>query len=253
QNIISGLAGFTIGGIANFITIPITLADGSTANLTAPGFAALLSLAEFRDVINVLSTPHILTSNNKEAEIIVGENVPFLSKIERGSTTTNQPILQSIERKDVGITLRIKPQISEGDYIKLDLYQEISSVSSTTQSGGIQASDIITSKRSAKTSVVVKDKQTIVIGGLIQERDVQNLNKIPLLGDIPILGWLFRFSSKQKQKTNLIIYITPTIIKDFNELDELKKEREDKFKGIQPGGLEEEQEDEFNKVSIKPN
>jgi general secretion pathway protein D len=259
QNIISGLAGFTIGGVANFITIPITLADGSTANLTAPGFAALFSLAEFRDVVNVLSTPHILTSNNKEAEIIVGENVPFLSKIERGATTTNQPILQSIERKDVGITLRIKPQISEGDYIKLDLYQEISSVSSTTQSGGIQAADIITSKRSAKTSVVVKDKQTIVIGGLIQERNVQNLNKIPLLGDIPILGWLFRFSSKQKQKTNLIIYITPTIIKDFNELDELKKEREDKFKGIQPGGLEEEQEkkeeqeDEFNKVSIKPN
>jgi general secretion pathway protein D len=197
-------------------------------------------MAEFRDAINVLSTPHILTSNNKEAEIIVGENVPFLSQFERGATTTNQPLLQSIERKDVGITLRIKPQISEGGYIKLDIYQEISSVAPTTQTGGIQAADIITTKRSARTSVVVKDKQTVVIGGLIQEKEIINISKVPLLGDIPILGWLFKFTSKQKQKTNLIVYLTPTIIKELDELDELKREREDKFKGIQPEERKEE-------------
>jgi general secretion pathway protein D len=240
QNIISGLAGLTVGGVTNFLTIPVTQADGSTVNLSAPGFAALFRMAEFRDAINVLSTPHILTSNNKEAEIIVGENVPFLSQFERGATTTNQPLLQSIERKDVGITLRIKPQISEGGYIKLDIYQEISSVAPTTQTGGIQAADIITTKRSARTSVVVKDKQTVVIGGLIQEKEIINISKVPLLGDIPILGWLFKFTSKQKQKTNLIVYLTPTIIKELDELDELKREREDKFKGIQPEERKEE-------------
>jgi general secretion pathway protein D len=230
QNIISGMAGLTVGGMGNFVTVPVTRADGSSYNLTAPGFAALFSLKQFRDAINVLSTPHILTSDNKEAEIIVGENVPFLSKFEREATTANQPILQSIERKDVGITLKIKPQISEGDYVKLDIYQEISAVAPTSQTGG-QAKDIITTKRSAKTSVVVKNEQTIVIGGLIQDKEIKNVTKVPLLGDIPLLGWLFKYSSTQRQKINLIIYLTPTIIKDFSELDNLKEKTEEKFKG----------------------
>ena len=237
QNIISGMAGLTVGGMGNFVTVPVTRGDGTSYNLTAPGFAALFSLKEFRDAINVLSTPHILTSDNKEAEIIVGENVPFLSKFEREATTTNQPILQSIERKDVGITLKIKPQISEGDYVKLDIYQEISAIAPTSQAGG-QARDIITTKRSAKTSVVVKNEQTIVIGGLIQDKEVKNETKVPLLGDIPLLGWLFKFSSTQKQKINLLIYLTPTIIKDFSGLDDLKNKTEEKFKGgvLEKGG-----------------
>src|SRR3989338_7435218 len=230
QNIISGMAGLTVGGMGNFVTVPVTRGDGTSYNLTAPGFAALFSLKEFRDAINILSTPHILTSDNKEAEIIVGENVPFLSKFEREATTTNQPILQSIERKDVGITLKIKPQISEGDYVKLDIYQEISAIAQTSLTGG-QASDIITTKRSAKTSVVVKNEQTIVIGGLIQDKEVKNVTKIPLLGDIPLLGWLFKYYSTQKQKINLLIYLTPTIIKEFSELDTLKEKTEEKFKG----------------------
>ena len=230
QNVISGMAGLTIGGMGNFVTVPVTNADGSSYNLTAPGFAALFSLKQFRDAINVLSTPHILTSDNKEAEIIVGENVPFLSKFERETTTANQPILQSIERKDVGITLKIKPQISEGGYVKLDIYQEISAIAPTSQTGG-QAKDIITTKRSAKTSVVVKNEQTIVIGGLIQDKEIKNVTKVPLLGDIPLLGWLFKYSSTQKQKINLLIYLTPTIIKEFSELDTLKEKTEEKFKG----------------------
>ena len=230
QNVISGMAGLTIGGMGNFVTVPVTNVDGSSYNLTAPGFAALFSLKQFRDAINVLSTPHILTSDNKEAEIIVGENVPFLSKFERETTTANQPILQSIERKDVGITLKIKPQISEGGYVKLDIYQEISAIAPTSQTGG-QAKDIITTKRSAKTSVVVKNEQTIVIGGFIQDKEIKNVTKVPLLGDIPLLGWLFKYSSTQKQKINLLIYLTPTIIKEFSELDTLKEKTEEKFKG----------------------
>ena len=231
SDIISGMAGFTVGGLANFLDFSVTLADGSTMDISAPGFAALFSLQEFKDVVNVLSTPHILTSDNKEAEITVGENVPFLSKFERSSSTSDQPVLQSIERKDVGVTLRIKPQISEGDYIKLDIYQEISSISTTTQTGGVEASDIITTKRSAKTSVVVRDRQTVVIGGLIQDKKTDNLTKVPFLGDIPILGWLFRFKSKQVQKTNLLVYLTPSIVKDFDDLDRLREESEEKYRG----------------------
>lgn len=225
QNIVSGMAGLSIGGLGNYITVPVTRPDGSTFNLSAPGFAALFSLEDFKGAINVLSTPQILTSDNKEAEIVVGENVPFLSKLEREAATTNQPILQSIERKDVGITLRIKPKISEGDYVKVDIYQEISALAPTAASEGLA----ITTKRSAKTSVVVKDRQTIVIGGLIQDKETKSITKIPLLGDIPFLGWFFKYSSTEKQKTNLMIYLTPTIVNEFSDLDELKHKSEERF------------------------
>lgn len=226
QTILSGLAGLSIGGLSNFITVPVTRADGTTFNLTAPGFAALFSLSDFKDVVNVLSTPHILTSDNSDAEIMVGENVPFLSKLERDSSATSQPLLQSIERKDVGIRLQIKPKISEGDFVKLDIYQEISAVAPTTTAG---ASDLITTKRSAKTTVVVKNKQTVVIGGLIQDKSTDDTTKVPLLGDIPFLGWLFKSKSDRNQKTNLLVFITPYIIEDFHALDELKKKKEREF------------------------
>lgn len=229
QNIVSGMAGLTIGGLSNFITVPFTRPDGTVTNLSVPGFAALFSLSEFKDAVDVLSTPHILTSDNREAEIIVGENVPFLSKIEREAGSLNQPVLQSIERKDVGITLRIKPQISEGDYIRLDIYQEISAIAPMAEN----AADLITTKRSAKTSVVVKDKQTVVIGGLIQDRQTKSVTKVPLLGDIPLIGWLFRFQSTKKEKANLLVYLTPTIVKDFERLEDIKLRKEEEYnKGV---------------------
>lgn len=223
QNILNGLAGLTIGGLGNLLTIPVTRTDGTTFNLTAPGFAVLFSLSEFRDIVNVLSTPHILTSDNSEAEIMVGENVPFLSSFERQAGTAGQPVIQSIERRDVGIRLRIRPKISEGDFVKLDIYQEISAVSPTRTAG---AADIITTKRSAQTSVVVKNNQTVVIGGLIQNRTTTNTTKVPLLGDIPLFGWLFKSKRDQNQKTNLLVFITPYIIEDFKGLEELKRRKE---------------------------
>ncbi|MDP2689095.1 MAG: type II secretion system secretin GspD [Deltaproteobacteria bacterium] len=234
QTILSGLAGLSIGGLGNFITVPVTRADGTTFNMTAPGFAALFSLSDFKDVVNVLSTPHILTSDNSDAEIMVGENVPFLSQLERASTTTTQPLLQSIERKDVGIRLKIKPKISEGDFVKLDIYQEISAVSPTTTVG---ASDLITTKRSANTTVVVKNRQTVVIGGLIQNRKVNDTTKVPILGDIPLLGWLFKSSTDQNQKTNLLVFITPYIIEDFHGLEDIRNRKEREFdEQSGPGG-----------------
>jgi general secretion pathway protein D len=236
-SIINGLSGFTMGGLGNFLDIPVTAvgSDGSvsTNTLTTPGFAALFSSNEFKDVINVLSTPQILTSDNEEAEIHVGENVPFISQRERNATTTNT-VLNTIERTDVGIKLRIKPQITEGNYVKLEIFQEISAVKTATD-------DILTTvgpsttKRSTKTTVVVKDGRTVVIGGLMQEMEEESINKVPILGDIPILGWLFKFKSKSMNKKNLLVFLSPHIVTeddDLTTLTETKRQRlvkEEKF------------------------
>ena len=222
QNIINGLSGCTAGGMGNFIDVTIT-----TSNLSVPGFAALFSMSYFENTVNILSTPQILTSDNKEAEIVVGENVPFISKRERDITTTNT-ILNSIERKDVGITLRITPQITAGDYVKLDIYQEISSVKEGSENILINVGPS-TTKRSIKTSVIVIDAQTVVIGGLIQEKEEENIAKLPILGDIPILGWLFKHKSTTKTRTNLLVFLTPYIVKDSEQLSKMTKEKYAEF------------------------
>lgn len=231
QNIINGLSGFTAGGMGNFIDVPITTinSDGTftTSNLSVPGFAALFSMSYFENTVNILSTPQILTSDNKEAEIVVGENVPFISKRERDITTTNT-VLSSIERKDVGITLRITPQITAGDYVKLDIYQEISSVKEGSENILINVGPS-TTKRSIKTSVIVKDAQTVVIGGLIQEKEEESIAKLPILGDIPILGWLFKHKSTTKTRTNLLVFLTPYIVKDSEQLSKMTKEKYAEF------------------------
>jgi general secretion pathway protein D len=200
---------------------------GATSDVTVPGLAALFSLSDFKGVVNVLSTPQILTSDNKEAEIMVGENVPFIAKRERDLTTTGT-VLTSIERKDVGITLRITPQISEGDYVKLDIYQEISAVVKESENITISVGPT-TTKRATKTSVVLKDKQTVVIGGLLQERDEEQMNKVPLLGDIPVLGWFFKYKSVGKKKTNLLVFLTPHIIREMEYLERLSRDKIENF------------------------
>ncbi len=187
-------------------------------------FSAVLKLLDQNGAINVLSTPNILTSDNKEAEIFVGENVPFVSSTTLSSSGLSQ---QSVERKDTGITLKITPQITEGEYIKLDIYQEISAVKASKG----QATDLVTTKRSAKTSVVVKDSDSVVIGGLIQTREEDNINKIPILGDIPLLGYLFKTKSTSKTKTNLMILLTPRIVRDATDLAKVSEEQKRKFEG----------------------
>ena len=228
QTIVTGLSGMTVGGMANFLNIPITTvaADGTVTNstLNVPGFSALFRMNELRDAVNVLSTPQILTSDNKEAEIVVGQNVPFISQRERDITTTNT-VLNSIERMDVGIKLRITPQITEGDYIKLDLYQEISSLINQSDTVVINVGPTIT-KRSTKTSVVVKDNQTVVIGGLMSERDEENITKVPILGDIPFLGYLFKQRTVTKNKTNLLVFLTPHMVRESGSLARLTSEKQ---------------------------
>lgn len=239
QGIVQGLQGATLGGLGNFLKIPITTIDPATGNPTTgdlqiPGFAVLLQMNEFRDAVNVLSTPQILTSDNKEAEILVGQNVPFISQSATttglGVTTTGsvQGVVNSIVRQDVGIILKITPQITEGDHVKLDIYLENSSV--------VQQSDQITvsvgptiNKRSTKTSVVVKDNQTVVVGGLLQDNDEDQITKLPFLGDIPVLGWLFKSKSVTRNKTNLIVFLNPHVIKGPERLAEITENKQKEF------------------------
>jgi general secretion pathway protein D len=160
---------------------------------------------------NLLSTPSIVTLDNQEAEIIVGQNVPFVT----GETTTSgSDILtnpfRTIERRDVGIGLKVKPQINEGDTITLEIDQEVSSISGSATS----AVDIITNIRSLKTTVQLEDGELLVLGGLIDDRVIDIEQKVPVLGDIPILGLLFRSTKLTKVKQNLLIFIKATIIKD---------------------------------------
>jgi general secretion pathway protein D len=244
--IINGLTGISVGGMGNFFDVPITVGT-ETFNLTVPGFSALFSLNEFRDAVNVLSTPQILTSDNKEAEIMVGENVPFISKRETETTTAGSAtgsLFNVIERKDVGIMLRLTPQITEGEYVKLDIYQEISSLKQETSVAILTQVGPTTTKRSTKTSVVVRDNQTVVIGGLMQDKSEEIVTKVPLLGDIPFLGYLFKFKSYNKTKTNLVVFLTPHVIRDSADLAALSERKKADF-------TRQMSDDKFDEATVK--
>jgi len=227
NTIVSGMSGIGVGGMANFMNIDVTQSDGTIKTMSVPGLAALFSLDEFSGAVNVLSTPQILTSDNKDAEIVVGENVPFITRRESGPSGTLS-VFSSVERQDVGIKLTIKPQITEGDYVNLDVYQEISSVQTASDNVLISVGPS-TTKRSTKTAITVKDGRTVVIGGLISEREEERNEKIPFLGDLPVIGWLFKNENKTRTKTNLLVFITPHIVKEAEAMDRITKDKEKEF------------------------
>jgi general secretion pathway protein D len=186
---------------------------------------------------NVLSTPNILTLDNEEAKIVVGQNVPFVTGSYTQSTNTSTNPFQTIERKDVGLTLRVTPQVAEGGTVKLKVYQEVSSVVATTSS--IKSADLITNKRSIENTVLVDDGQIVVIGGLIQDDTKNNDSKVPLLGDIPIIGNLFKYQSKSRDKTNLMVFLRPYVLRDGKAANQLTGERYDYIRNEQGGFLRE--------------
>lgn len=189
-----------------------------------PEFAVLLQALEGNTNTNLLSTPSIMTIDNQEAEIVVGQNVPFRT----GSTASNNngnPFV-TIKRQDVGTTLKVVPHIHEGKSIRLEIVAQQESVSKTTVAG---SADLITDKRSLKTTVMADNGSTIVLGGLIRD-DVREVeNKVPLLGDIPLLGWLFRSKTTENKKSNMMVFLRPTIISDKFQAE---KTARDKFSGI---------------------
>jgi general secretion pathway protein D len=207
---------------------------------TIPGLGTVLNLGMLARFLendakaNILSTPNLLTLDNEEAKIIIGQNVPFItgSYAQTGNAATATPF-QTIERKDVGLTLRIKPQISQGGSIKLQVYQEVSSVQNQTVNN---AAGVITNKRSLESTVLVDDEQIIVLGGLIQDSVTNGEDKVPVLGDLPVLGNLFRHETRQHTKTNLMVFIRPYVMRDSQAYQGMTQDRYEYIRGEQQAG-----------------
>ena len=192
-----------------------SIPDGATLGLgrirdDGLSFVTLIRALAGDSQTNLLSTPSIVTLDNQEAEIIVGQNVPFVTGESTSASTDVTNPFRTIERQDIGVSLRVKPQINEGDAITMDIEQEVSNISGSATG----AVDIVTNKRSIKTTVQLEDGALLVLGGLIDEQVINSEQKIPLLGDIPILGALFRSSRTTQVKQNLVVFIRSTIIKD---------------------------------------
>lgn len=207
-----------IPSIPSGTTLALGQFDDNTIN-----FAALLRALDSDSASNILSTPSIMTLDNEEAEIIIGKNVPFVTGqyASTGGTSGVNPF-QTIQRQDVGLTLRVTPQINEGDAVQLKIEQEVSSLNKTASSG---TSDIVTNKRVIKTTVMVDDGQTIILGGLLDETLDQVHQKVPLLGDLPIIGALFRSTQTVKVKRNLMIFLKPSIVRDVATQTQLTSEK----------------------------
>jgi general secretion pathway protein D len=213
-----------IGGFNQDPNDLIALARVPGVDVGTVNIRALLRALQSSSDVNILSTPQILTSDNQKAEIVVAQNIPFPGA---QSQTVGGNIQTTIERRDVGIILRLTPNVLENDLVRLDVYQEISSVLETAQSVGAVVLGPTTNKRSANTSVIVHHAQTVVIGGLIRDNVIITQRKVPLLGDIPLLGWLFKFQSRRVEKTNLLIFLTPHIVRESSDLEEIRSRKTD--------------------------
>lgn len=234
----------TGSGIVNIAADPTSLAN--TAGLTIGyvgktimvggqeivGLGALARALESDSNANVLSTPNLLTLDNAEAKIVVAQNVPFLTgQFAQAAGTAGAAVnpFQTIERKDVGLTLKIKPQISEGEGIKLQIFEEVSDVVGVVSG----AQDIVTNKRSLETTVIVDNGQTVVLGGLIQEKVTEGIQAVPILSSIPFLGELFKFRSRTKTKTNLMVFLRPVIVRSPQDSEGFTAERYEYIRGLQ--------------------
>jgi general secretion pathway protein D len=215
QNPTTAAPGLNIGVVNGRITIP---GIGQILNL-----GLLVRALETDGNANILSTPTLLTLDNEEAEIVIGQNVPFITGqyALSGGATTPTPF-QTIERQDVGLKLRIKPQISEGGTVRLQLYQEVSSINDKANPAGV-----ITNKRAVASTVLVDDGQIVVIGGLIQDAVSDGVDQVPVLGSIPWIGGLFRSKTRSHSKTNLMIFLRPTLVRDSHRADVFTGERYD--------------------------
>ena len=231
-----------LGLISNVATAKTTGSLGVSPGLNLgifsgkDGLGVLARVLETDAKANILSTPSLLTLDNEEARIVIGSNVPFLTGqyAQTGTTATATPF-QTYDRKDVGLTLKIRPQISEGGLVRMQIFQEASSIQPGTLSN---ASGPITNKRSIETAVVVDDGSIIVIGGLIEDSYGMGEDKVPLLGDIPGLGALFRYDTRKRTKTNLMVFLRPQIIRDAAGYQNVTSDRYDYVIGEQKKSAE---------------
>ena len=216
-------SGFSMGIISEAIEI---------AGVKFPNLAAVVNAYQQDRDVHILSTPQILTTDNEEAEIMVGKNVPYQT---RDETSQAELDYSSYEYKDVGVTLKITPQISQERFVRLKIYEEVTRVvdDSVFLKGNTGRPE--TWKRLAQTTVIVKDANTVVIGGLIGDETTTTDYKVPCLGDLPLLGWLFKGTSKDRQKTNLFIFLTPRIIQNPAEARKIYLDKKEQIERIKEG------------------
>ena len=241
-----GLLGtnFTLGG-ANIISLAVNAAKGTAVPSTGGNFGLaskqgngvyvlgfLARALESSGDGNVLSTPNILTLDNEEARIVVGQNVPFITGQFTSNNSNSGSVnpFQTVERKDVGLTLRVKPQISEDGSVKLQVYQEVSSIDPATTTA---ANGPTTNKRSIESNVVVEDGAIVVLGGLLTDEYAGGQEKVPLLGDVPLLGNLFKGEKRTRSKRNLMVFLRPVVVRDAVATDNLSLDRYDLMRATQ--------------------
>lgn len=236
---------FSTGG-SNIVTLSGALAGGSASVNIGEGLnigilrnyggtyalAAIARALQTQTQTNIVSTPNLITLDNEEAKIVVGENVPFITgQFTNTGTATTSPF-QTIERKDVGVTLRIRPQIGESGSVRMTIYQEQSAVKDTAAVGTSNAGPS-TTKRSIESQVVVEDGQIIVLGGLIEDRFEDKKTKVPLLGDIPFIGQLFRSETRERRRSNLMVFLRPVVMRDANSTTKFSLDRYDLMRNQQ--------------------
>ena len=235
---------FVTGGTANIINLALNGATGGALPSTGGnlgivnktnGVYVLGFLANFLETNgdgNVLSTPNLLTLDNEEAKIVIGENVPFVTGSYTNNNSSNGAVnpFTTVERKDVGLTLRVRPQINENGTVKLVIFQETSNVKSGTE---LAANGPTTTKRSIESTVLVDDGAIVVIGGLLQDQYSGNQDKIPYAGDVPILGNLFKSETRSRKKTNLMVFLRPVVVRDAQQSDALSLDRYEMMRGLQ--------------------
>lgn len=231
NGVISAITGSSSGSSGIGLADGITIGGGERDSAGESGYGALLQAIASSSSTNLLSTPSIMTLDNEEAEIIVGQNVPFIT----GSTTntnagTTNPF-QTISREDVGLTLKVVPQINDGDVVRLQVEQEVSSVVPSTEA--VQSADLITNKRSIKTTILADDGETLVLGGLIQDDFTDSEQKVPLLGDIPLVGRLFKSKTRTNVKRNLLVFLQPRIIRETAQARAVTDEKYGRVRTIQ--------------------
>ena len=230
KNIIGLAAGAATGAVAPGAGLNIGVATQFNGSYTLSLLARFL---ESNGDGNVLSTPNLLTLDNEEAKIVVGQNVPFLTCQYTNANTTGTGSVnpfQTIERKDVGITLKVRPQISENGTVRLAIFQEVSSVDPTSVNS---TAGLITNKRSIESNVLVEDGQIVVLGGLLSDTYSSNSDRVPGLADIPILGNLFKSESRSRQKTNLMVFLRPVVLRDAAASEALATSRYDQMQAVQ--------------------
>ena len=220
-------AGTALSALPNGLNIGVlkNLGDGLY------GLSAIARVLQTQANTNIMSTPNLITLDNEEAKIVVGNNVPFITGSFTNTGTAAASPFQTIERKDVGLTLRIKPQIGEGGTVRLTIFQESSDV--IGQATGTGGTGPTTSKRSIESNVVIDDGQILVLGGLIQDKYDESKSKVPLLGDLPLIGNLFRSESRKKTRTNLMVFLRPTVMRDADSANRLSLDRYDLIRAQQ--------------------